>query len=126
MITYSTSRPSRPTRSSPALIAIAPSPAAGCEARPPFSFPNGVRVAAADVGRARDVDRERDFGLDGECARARAGEVADLLQYRRHRDHVAGASPALGDPARRLEGDVAADAVVEGARGDALAAQRER
>src|SRR5579884_4175717 len=45
MITYSTSEPSTPTRSSAARIAIAPSSVAAYLLRPPPRRPNGVRTA---------------------------------------------------------------------------------
>src|SRR3954468_22443795 len=45
MITYSTSLPSRPLRSTPARIAIAPRSVAEWCLRPPPSLPNGVRTA---------------------------------------------------------------------------------
>src|SRR4051812_19566811 len=45
MITYSGSWASRPRRSSAAWITIEPRLVASCEARPPPSFPNGVRTA---------------------------------------------------------------------------------
>ena len=52
MITYSGSRGSIPARSSAARIAIAPSSAAGRDARPPPSLPNGVRTAPTMTLRA--------------------------------------------------------------------------
>ena len=45
MIAYSTSPGSRPTRSSAARIACAPSSVAGYDASPPPRRPNGVRTA---------------------------------------------------------------------------------
>src|SRR5581483_12209209 len=83
-------------------------------------------IASADVGRVRHVDGDRDVGLGRERGRPRAGEVADLLLHRRDRDHVAGRAALLPHAARDLEGDVAADPVVERAGGDAVAAERER
>ena len=55
MITYSTSSGSRPARSSAALIAIAPSSGAWYEARPPPSFPNGVRAAETMTERMEEA-----------------------------------------------------------------------
>ena len=51
MITYSTSSPSRPTRSSAARIAVAPSSVAGTCARPPPRRPKGVRTAETITDR---------------------------------------------------------------------------
>ena len=85
-----------------------------------------LRVAAADVGRVRDVDRDRDRRLQLERGRARAGEVADLLLHDREPGDVARRAALLGDAARNLERDVAAEAIVERARGDAPVAQLER
>src|SRR3954468_9999477 len=45
MITYSTSPPSRPIRSSPARMTIEPSSVAECSFKPPPRRPNGVRTA---------------------------------------------------------------------------------
>ena len=84
-----------------------------------------VGITAAHIGRVRDVDRHGDVRLDGERGRARAGEVADLLHHRGHRDHVAGRAAGFGDPPRGLERDVTAHPVVERARDDAVALQRE-
>ena len=64
--------------------------------------------------------------LGGECARTRAGEVADLLLHSRDGDEVAGRAALLGEAARRLEGDVAAHAVVDRAGREPGAVQCER
>src|SRR6478609_969074 len=45
MITYSTSRPSRPIRSSAARMTTDPSCVADCSFKPPPRRPNGVRTA---------------------------------------------------------------------------------
>ena len=89
-------------------------------------LPLVVRISAAHVAGVRDVDRDGEVGLGGERRRARAGEVADLLLYRGHGDHVAGRAAAFGDAAGGLERDVAAHPVVEGAGGDAVAVQGQR
>jgi hypothetical protein len=57
MITYSTSFASSPARSSAASIAIAPSSGAWCEARPPPSFPKGVRAAETMTERMETAYR---------------------------------------------------------------------
>ena len=57
MITYSGSVDSIPARSSAARIAIEPSSVAGRAARPPPSFPNGVRTALTITLRAPIAER---------------------------------------------------------------------
>ena len=88
-------------------------------------LPARLRVLAGDVGRIRDVDRERDLGLERERRRPRA-VVADLLLHGRDRDDVDLASPASATPPRRLERDVRAEPVVERLRDDAAVRQLER
>jgi hypothetical protein len=74
----------------------------------------------------RHVDRKRDLRLGGEGARARAGEIADLLLHGRDRDEVARRAALLCDAAGSLERDVATHAVVDRAGGEAAAVERER
>src|SRR5213078_2220505 len=79
-----------------------------------------LRIGVGNVARVGDVDRDRDVRTERVRGRARAGEVSDLLADRRDGDHVTGCASRLRDAPRDLGGDEAADAVVEGARGDTV------
>ena len=64
MIAYSTSPGSRPTRSSAARIASAPSSVAGYGASPPPRRPNGVRTADTMTAFPTDAAYRRDMARD--------------------------------------------------------------
>ena len=85
-----------------------------------------VGIPAANVGRARDVDRDGDVRLGRERHGARPRVVADLLLHGRCGDHVARRAAALRNPPGGLERDVTAHSVVEGAGCDPVAVQVER
>ena len=88
--------------------------------------PSSLDVDAGRVGRVGHVDDDRDVGRAARSARrARAGE-GDLLLHDGDRDDVAGRAAGLGDEPRRLERDVAAEAVVHRARDDAVVGQLDR
>ncbi|GBD46542.1 hypothetical protein HRbin41_01370 [bacterium HR41] len=87
--------------------------------------PELALVGARNVGGVRDIDDHRDIGLDCIRGGASAGE-RDLLLSGSDRDHLDVGATGLGDAAQRFEGDVGAQAVVEGARGDTPADKRLR
>ena len=91
--------------------------ARSCPAR--LGSPPGTSVAE------RDVDRERDVGLERERRRARA-VVADLLLHGGDGDDVDLRVARLSDAPRRLERDVGAEPVVERARDEPAVRQLER
>ena len=70
----------------------------GAAAEPVVALVLGI--AAADVGRVRDVDGDRDRRLELERRRPGAGEVADLLLHDREPGDVARRA-ALGSATRR-------------------------
>ena len=84
-----------------------------------------VDVDARRAGLVRDVDDDRDVGLQAVGGGARAAERDLLLHDAAGRD-VAGRAAGLGDDARGLERDEGAEAVVHRARDDAVVVQLER
>ena len=97
---------------------------AGAAAEPVVALVLGV--AAADVGRVGDVDRDRDRRLQLERGGARTGEVAHLFLDDRDAGDLARSTALRRDPARDLERDVRAEPVVERAGRDAAVPQLER
>ena len=84
-----------------------------------------VDVDARRVGRVRDVDHDREVGLQRERGGRRAAERR-LLLHGGDRHDVARRAARLRDEPRRLVGDVAAEAVVHRARHGAPVGELDR
>ena len=92
---------------------------------PKWCLPDLGLVDPRRVGRVRDVDGDREPGPQAVRHRPRAVEPG-LLLHGGDGDHVAGRAAGLGDEPRGLERDVAAEAIVHRARGDAAVRQLDR
>ncbi len=94
-------------------------------ARAELDLPGQPRVAAGNVGRVRDVDHDRNVGLERKRCRP-STEEPHFLGDGRHCNDVHLRIAGLGNPVCRLERNVRAEPVVERPRDDPAVTELER